>query len=198
MSSSNSTPLPNNHIAANLAPVGNLTPIWAAWRAAYLAGEAGSNLASSSADAGESLFESLVKSDRPDRETLIVWRGETCFSVLNIFPYSSGHVLVMPNRAVQELHHLTTAESDELWRGVKSAVKAIKQAYNPEGINVGLNLGKAAGAGIPGHLHVHCLPRWPGDTNFMTTVSQARVLPEDLADSWVKLSRAWPTKPGEI
>src|SRR5699024_10855960 len=123
---------------------------------------------------------------------LILWRGERSFAVLNAFPYGSGHLMVLPNRAVPDLGDLTGDEASELWRGVHRAVAAIREAYDPDGINVGLNLGAGAGAGVPDHLHVHCLPRWSGDTDFMTTVAETRVLPKPLSTSWAKLRAAWP------
>lgn len=166
-----------------------LETIWAGWRSAYLEGAQGHTLGGTD---GRTLFEALASSDEPDEQTLIVWRGQTCYSVLNLFPYCSGHLLVLPKRAVRQLHDLDPDEASELWCAVTAAVKAIQQAYEPEGVNVGLNLGKAAGAGIPEHLHFHCLPRWAGDTNFMTTVASARVMPEDLTQSWRKLRQAWP------
>ncbi len=98
----------------------------------------------------------------------------------------------MPYREVAAIEDLERAEHDELWDGVRDAVVAIKAAYQPDGVNIGMNLGQSAGAGVPGHLHVHCLPRWRGDTNFMTSVAETRVLPESLDDSWLKLRTAWP------
>jgi ATP adenylyltransferase len=98
----------------------------------------------------------------------------------------------MPYREVPELEDLTPDEATELWAGVRDAVVAVKAAYRPQGVNVGINLGEAAGAGIPSHLHAHVLPRWSADSNFMTAVAEARVLPESLDDSWAKLRAAWP------
>ena len=100
--------------------------------------------------------------------------------------------MVMPYREVAALEDLTAGEHAELWSGVRDAVVALKAAYAPDGVNVGMNLGQAAGAGVPGHLHVHCLPRWAGDTNFMTSVAEIRVLPESLDVSWQKVRAAWP------
>ena len=99
--------------------------------------------------------------------------------------------MIIPLREVEALTDLTTQEYEELWQLVKKTVRSLEVAYNPDGINVGLNQGKAAGAGIPEHLHVHCLPRWSGDTNFSTTVAGARVLPESLTDTWTRLREAW-------
>lgn len=164
-----------------------LERLWAPWRSRYVAA---GDLAGSLPGDG-TLFERLLAAPEPDEETGIVWRGQTCFAVLNAYPYGSGHLMVAPNRAVVDLADLSDAESDELWAAVRAAVAAIRRAYNPGGVNVGLNLGAAAGAGVPDHLHVHCLPRWQGDTNFITTAAETRVLPESLAESWAKLSNAW-------
>ena len=161
--------------------------LWAPWRSHYV-----SSVTDTAPEQPEgTLFEGLLAAPEPDEATGILWRGRTCFAVLNAYPYGSGHLLVVPNRPVADLADLTDAESEELWAGVRAAVAAIGRAYRPDGINVGLNLGAAAGAGVPDHLHVHCLPRWRGDTNFMTAVAETRVLPESLAESWSKLSRAW-------
>jgi ATP adenylyltransferase len=100
--------------------------------------------------------------------------------------------MVLPRRHVGELEELEPDEASELWSAVTDAVRAIKGAYTPGGVNIGANLGRAAGAGVPGHFHVHCLPRWNGDTNFMTSVADTRVMPEALSVSWRKLTEAWP------
>ena len=109
-----------------------------------------------------------------------------------VLPCTSGHMLVLPRRAVATLDALTTDEHLELWSTVRDAVAAIGEAYSPDGMNIGLNLGRAAGAGIDGHLHVHVLPRWSGDTNFTTTTAGTRVLPEALDETWRRLRGAWP------
>jgi ATP adenylyltransferase len=167
----------------------SLEHLWAGWRSAYVAGAS----AEPPAGNGEtSVFEQILASGRPDEETHIVWRGQVCFAILNAFPYTSGHLLVMPYRAVGELAALQPAEQAELWDGTTAAVRALQDAYQPDGINVGMNLGRSAGAGVPGHLHVHVLPRWNGDTNFMTTVGGVRVMPEDLDASAAKVRAAWP------
>ncbi|HEX5947694.1 MAG TPA: HIT domain-containing protein [Acidimicrobiales bacterium] len=161
--------------------------MWAGWRSSYVAA------AGNGALAGEgSVFCRILDSGLPDEQTHVVWRGERVFAILNAYPYTSGHLLVMPYREVGDLEDLTTEEDRELWSAVRSAVVAVKAAFSPQGVNVGLNLGEAAGAGIPSHLHVHVLPRWNADSNFMTAVAEARVLPESLGDSWAKLRSAWP------
>ena len=142
--------------------------------------------------AGSTLFEAIEQSGLDDSETFIVHRGETCFVLLNAYPYTSGHMMVLPRRAVATLDGLDAAEHEELWATVCDAVAAVESAFSPGGVNVGLNLGPAAGAGVPGHLHVHVVPRWSGDTNFTTTTADLRVLPEALGDSWRRLREAWP------
>ena len=161
--------------------------LWAGWRTEYV----------SAADDGDGcVFCRILASGEPDRDTYVVWRGERCVAILNAYPYTSGHLMVLPTRHVGELEDLDDEESAELWAGVRDAVAALKAAYRPGGVNVGLNLGRAAGAGVPGHLHAHCLPRWSGDTNFMTSVAEARVLPEALGVSWERLAGAWPAREG--
>ncbi len=163
--------------------------LWAGWRSTYVAA------AGNGALAGEgSLFCRILDSGLPDEATHVVWRGELTFAILNAFPYTSGHVLVMPYREVGDVEDLTPDESAELWAATCDAVVAIKAAYGPQGVNVGLNLGEAAGAGVPSHLHVHVLPRWQADSNFMTSVAEVRVLPEALGDTWRKLRDAWPAR----
>lgn len=164
--------------------------LWAGWRAEYVAAvgaegdEAGSGFSSP--------FEAIGRGDLPDAETFVLWRGEHSYAVLNAYPYTTGHLLVVPYAAAASPDDLDDATWGELWDAVRLAVRALRAAYDPDGVNVGLNLGRAAGAGVPGHLHVHCLPRWAGDTNFMTTVGGVRVLPETLEDTWRKLRGAWP------
>jgi ATP adenylyltransferase len=126
-----------------------------------------------------------------DESNYIVHRGKHCIVILNAYPYTSGHCMVMPTRHVGTLVDLNADEATELWGFVTHASAALGVAYAPEGINVGANLGRAAGAGIPGHLHVHLVPRWNGDTNFMTAIGETRVVPESLAASWRKLHTAW-------
>ena len=162
--------------------------LWAGWRSEYV-GTAGD-------DGDGCVFCRILDSDEPARDTYVVWRGSRCAAVLNAYPYTSGHVMVLPVRHVGDLAELDGDEASELWGAVHDAVRALRTAYRPGGVNVGANLGEAAGAGVPGHLHVHCLPRWRGDTNFMTSVAETRVLPESLAVSWEKLTGAWPVPEG--
>lgn len=166
----------------------SLARLWAGWRSAYVATVDDEP----TGEGGGSVFARILASGRPDTETHIVWRGTTCFAILNAFPYCTGHTLVMPYREVAELGDLTADEHAELWTAATTAVAALRAAYRPEGVNLGMNLGRAAGAGVPTHLHIHVLPRWNGDTSFMTSVADTRVLPETLTDSAAKIRAAWP------
>jgi diadenosine tetraphosphate (Ap4A) HIT family hydrolase len=172
-----------------------LERLWAGWRIRYV--ETADADAPPPVDGGGTLFERILGSGLPDDETLIVWRGEHCFALLNLYPYSNGHLMVLPTRPVRELDELSDDEHAELWQGVRAATVALKRAYSPDGINVGVNQGRGSGAGVPDHLHVHVLPRWAGDTNFMTTVAETRVLPEALDATWEKVRAAWPSDPGD-
>lgn len=164
----------------------SLEHIWSGWRAAYVTGATGEQ-----DGAGEGcLFCGLAELD--DTEAYILERGTDTFTVLNAYPYTSGHVMVAPFRHTADVEALTTAEGAAMFAALQRAVTAMKKAFSAEGINIGANLGRVAGAGVPGHVHVHALPRWAGDTNFMTTIADARVLPEDLRTTWEKLRDAWP------
>lgn len=176
-----------------------LEQLWATWRSEYVRsvpeGRAGSAV---DADDGRSLFERILDSGEPDAVTHVVRRGPTCFVLLNRFPYTAGHLMVLPNRAVPDLEDLTAAEHDELWATVRDAVVALKAALRCDAVNVGLNLGVAAGGSQSDHLHVHCVPRWTGDANFMTVAGGTRVLPVSLDEAWAALREAWPASaPGD-
>jgi ATP adenylyltransferase len=122
-----------------------------------------------------------------DEAAHILHRGPSCFVILNAFPYNTGHLMVAPRRHAGELHELDVSERHELMDLTSEAVEIVRAAMSPEGFNVGVNLGEVAGAGVPGHVHVHVVPRWGGDTNFMPVVGQTKVLPEMLADTAAKL-----------
>ena len=170
-----------------------LARLWAGWRTSYIERITTDHAEVRPDQDGRSLFERILGSDLPDEESFVLWRGVRCFAILNAYPYGSGHLMVLPQVARPDLTDLDDAEATELWEGVRAAVAAVRAAYQPDGVNVGMNLGAGAGAGVPDHLHVHVLPRWSGDTNFMTTVAETRVLPEPLSVSWQKLRAAWPT-----
>jgi ATP adenylyltransferase len=173
-------------------PSPSLARLWAGWRSAYIQRITTDDAEIRKDAAGQSLFERILGTDLPDDQTQVVRRGPHVSVVLNAFPYGSGHLLVLPNRAVADLAGLTVDEATDLWATVHDAVAAVRAAYEPDGVNVGLNLGSAAGAGVPDHLHVHVLPRWAADANFMTAVAETRVLPEPLAETYRKVTAAWP------
>ncbi len=169
----------------------SLDRLWAGWRSTYIASASADPALLGPDGDGRSLFERILTSHLPDERTYVIWRGERCAALLNAYPYGTGHLMVLPQRAVADLEDLDTGEAAELWAAVTAAVRAVKAAYRPDGVNVGMNLGAAAGAGVPDHLHVHVLPRWAADSNFMTSVAEARVLPEPLDETWRKLREAW-------
>lgn len=167
-----------------------LERLWAGWRSDYLQSVTGAPTADTGTE--RCVFCRILASGEPDGDTYVVWRGHRCFAVLNAFPYATGHLLVLPYRHVGDLEDLEHEEASELWGTVRTAVVALKAAYRPDGMNVGANLGRAAGAGVPGHLHLHAVPRWAGDSNFVTSVAEARVLPEALGTTYERLVAAWP------
>lgn len=164
----------------------SLERLWAGWRSAYIEGVANVEPSNDTC-----VFCTLGATTDDDGQ--VVARGPLTFAVLNLYPYTSGHLMVAPHRHVGDLEALTTDEADAVMAMTRQASAAINAAYHPDGVNVGMNLGRAAGAGVPGHLHVHVVPRWIGDTNFMTSVAEARVLPETLSRSFERLHAAWPT-----
>ncbi|HEV2069373.1 MAG TPA: HIT domain-containing protein [Acidimicrobiales bacterium] len=163
-----------------------LERLWAGWRGEYVGSATGE------IPGDDCVFCRILASGQPDEATYIVWRGRAAVAILNAYPYTSGHLMVMPTRHVADLETLAADEAQELWEALTSAITAVKAAYAPGGLNVGANLGRAGGAGIPGHLHLHCLPRWNADTNFMTSVAETRVLPEALPTTWSRLRATWP------
>jgi ATP adenylyltransferase len=144
--------------------------LWSPWRLAYVTGASGPSNAC--------IF---CNTDEPGRDELILMRGRVSYVVLNLYPYNNGHLMVVPNRHVASLEATDAAERDEMMRFTRHAEMAIAEAYQPQGMNIGINLGRPAGAGVVDHLHIHVVPRWNGDTNFMTVFGEVRVLPEDLA-----------------
>ncbi|MFB6097687.1 MAG: HIT domain-containing protein [Salinibacter sp.] len=155
--------------------------MWSPWRSAYV-----SEANQRTPDQDESVFTSLLKEER-DEKNLILWRGEHVFVIMNRHPYNTGHLLVVPYREVTQYDALTTAEQRALAAILDRCMAWIREALSPDGFNVGMNLGRAAGAGIPEHLHAHIVPRWEGDTNFMPTTADTKVLPEDLHTTYDKL-----------
>jgi ATP adenylyltransferase len=140
-------------------------------------------------ESGCILCEVLDQSDSPDN--LIVWRGSRVYVILNRFPYTSGHLMIVPYDHLPSLHELDPETRSEIIELADRAVCVLQEAYHPQGFNLGINLGEAAGAGITEHVHLHVVPRWMGDTNFMSTLGGTRVLPESLADTYQRIRQAW-------
>jgi ATP adenylyltransferase len=132
------------------------------------------------------LFARIAQSS-DDEANLVVARARTCFALLNRYPYNGGHLMVVPYKETPDLEGLTDEESTDLWQLVRRGINALKAIMKPDGFNVGINLGKVAGAGIHEHLHIHIVPRWNGDTNFMPVIAGTGVLPDALADIAAKL-----------
>jgi ATP adenylyltransferase len=157
--------------------------LWTPWRYAYI----------SAVSKNEGKPENCIFCDLPklsDEEAKIVYRGENCFIILNTFPYTSGHVMVVPFAHLDELQKLPEATANEMMALSQKTESVLRRIYLPDGINLGMNVGRASGAGVAGHVHMHILPRWVGDSNFMTTVGESRVLPEALDETYRKLRGA--------
>ena len=173
-----------------------LEHIWSGWRSSYVqsapvrAADAGLPVDDPDAPT-TSVFTQLLHSGEPDAETHIVHRGRTCFALMNVFPYTSGHLLVVPYSEVADLADLPDDEVLDLWHTVTEGVAVVRSAYQPDGMNVGVNLGRPAGGSVPTHLHVHVVPRWTGDSNFMSAVANTQTLPESLTSSAERIRTAW-------
>jgi ATP adenylyltransferase len=192
----------------NLNGVFNMDILWTPWRFAYVTTAEGASrpgvapsLAAWPGDTG-CVFCNLIASvdygiahgiDAGEAEAAggLIRRGKHCFICLNAFPYTSGHVMVMPYAHLDRLAALPQDTAHELMDLAQLTEQALEKLYRPHGLNFGMNLGQAAGAGVAGHLHLHALPRWTGDTNFMTAVAETRVLPEDLHTTWKRMREAF-------
>lgn len=154
--------------------------LWSPWRYDYITGSGGSRTSGC-------VFCDILSSAAPDDEKFIVKRAAFNFIILNIYPYGTGHLLIVPYEHIAELDKADKATTDEMMDLVKSSKAALGDVYSPDGFNLGMNLGKSAGAGVEGHFHMHVLPRWTGDVNFMTAVGQTRTMPESLPSTYAKL-----------
>lgn len=155
--------------------------LWSPWRYRYV----------TTADAAPGCVFCTAAAENKDEEYLVVWRGRRLFVILNRYPYTSGHLMVVPYAHVATLEELPDETLAEMALVTRDAVKHLRAIYRPEGVNVGMNIGKCAGAGIAGHVHTHVLPRWTGDANFLSVVGETRVMPEELGETYRKLSAAW-------
>lgn len=152
--------------------------LWRPWRMKYIKGE----------ERHATCFLCDASSDpAKDEENFVVGRGENAFVILNLYPYNTGHLMIAPHRHVAEIEDLEHPEYDEIWAWLRKTISAHREASQPEGFNIGINLGMAAGAGVPGHFHLHVVPRWGGDTNFMPVVGESKVLPEMLSETFERL-----------
>jgi ATP adenylyltransferase len=156
--------------------------LWTPWRYRFVA-QAG--------EAAECIFCAAGRPQADDREMLVVHRGAHNFIILNRFPYTTGHVMVVPFRHVATLEDLDSEALAEMIHLARGTEKHLRHVYHPDGVNLGMNIGKSAGAGIAGHIHLHVLPRWYGDANFMTVIGETRVMPEELEITWERLHGAF-------
>ena len=152
--------------------------LWAPWRLKYILGKKEG-----------CIFCDKIKEDK-DKENYVILRGKTAFAILNTFPYNNGHLMVAPYKHVPDFDGLEEIELGELMALVKKCTQVLKKALKPEGFNIGANIGKVAGAGLEGHIHIHVVPRWGGDTNFVYTLGDTRIIPESLDDTFNKLLSA--------
>jgi ATP adenylyltransferase len=151
--------------------------LWTPWRSAYIKAEK---------DHSRCVFCDAAACEN-DEETLVVYRADLCFILLNRYPYTNGHLMIAPYQHASRLQALDAAVTTEMMSLARTAEAVLQAAYKPHGMNVGLNLGEAAGAGIEQHLHMHALPRWKGDANFMTSIGNTRIVPEALDDTYKKV-----------
>lgn len=156
--------------------------LWSPWRYEYLASGGSEN-----SEPGACVFCEVQKCLDKDETNFVLHRAAHNFIVLNIYPYISGHLLIVPYEHVGELDAASKETTDELMDLTKRCQAALRDVYSPGGFNIGMNLGLSGGAGIVGHIHIHVMPRWAGDTNFMSTIGETRVIPEDLTTTYRKL-----------
>jgi ATP adenylyltransferase len=163
----------------NLLTCGAMDYLWTPWRYAFFSAEKPSGC----------IFCDLPKLG-DDVKARIVYRGEHCFVILNTYPYTSGHVMVVPYAHLDELQKLPASAAAEMIELSKKMEGTLREVYKPDGVNLGMNIGKAAGAGIAGHIHMHVLPRWIADANFISVVGETRILPETLESTYLKIKAA--------
>lgn len=155
--------------------------LWAPWRATYIREK----------DRPSGCIFCKAAASDADEENLVVYRGRLSFVILNRYPYTSGHLMVAPLAHISRLQQADEATADEIMRLSRLAEGVLEEIYKPEGLNLGMNLGEAAGAGIEQHIHMHLLPRWWGDANFMTSVADTRILPEALEETYAKMKQGF-------
>ncbi|NND70746.1 MAG: HIT domain-containing protein [Rhodothermales bacterium] len=167
--------------------------VYSPWRAEHVSRVSNDD----SYDADVSIFARIAEST-DDADNLVVWRGETVFVLMNLYPYTNGHVMIVPFRQVGEFEELNHNEVFEISITAQFCIRWLKTVMNPDGFNMGLNLGTSAGAGITKHIHMHIVPRWTGDTNFTSTVGDFRVIPQSIEDTYKRLADAARKNPVEL
>jgi ATP adenylyltransferase len=164
----------------NLLPCRRMDYLWTPWRYAYVTG----------ADKPAGCIFCNLPKENDDRLTRIVFRGESCYIVLNTYPYTPGHVMIVPFQHLDELQKLPVDAAHEMMDLSQKMEQILRTLYKPDGVNLGMNIGAAAGAGVAGHIHMHALPRWVADANFVSVVGETRVLPEALEVTWERIRNA--------
>jgi ATP adenylyltransferase len=171
--------------ACHLLPCLVMDYLWTPWRYAYV----------STAEKATGCVFCDAAAANDDAKTRIVYRGQHCFVILNTYPYTPGHVMIVPYAHLDELCNLPPKAANEMMALSQRMESVLRELYHPDGINLGMNIGKAAGAGIAGHIHMHVLPRWVADANFLSVVSETRVLPETLDQTWNRITTAMQKQP---
>ena len=162
-----------------------MNKLWSPWRSKYI------ESFTTSGSSGGCIFCEAVKQDVDDKNNLLVNKTDLTFTILNLYPYNNGHLMVVPNRHIGEFDDLSEAESNKIMMELKLAKAALADILRPHGFNIGANLGKVSGAGIDEHIHFHIVPRWNGDTNFMPVLGEAKVISQDLMETKLKLLEAY-------
>ena len=162
-----------------------MNKLWSPWRSKYI------DSFNTNDEPDQCIFCEAMDQNIEDKKSLVVHKTDHTFTLLNLYPYNNGHLMVVPNRHIDEFSELTDDESVEIMQELKLAKSALTEIYNPQGFNVGANLGRASGAGIDEHLHFHIVPRWNGDTNFMPVLGEVKVISQDLIETKSKLLKAY-------
>ena len=160
--------------------------IWSPWRSKYIEG-----FKNPATKKGKKSLFSVAHGARDDDRHMIVWRGEYCFVIMNLYPYNSGHLMIVPYRQTPDFEDLSAEEMAEIMATAKRAMKALHEIMKPQGFNFGANIGRVSGAGIDDHVHFHIVPRWNGDTNFMPVLSDVKVISEDMKATLKKLRKVF-------
>jgi len=157
--------------------------LWTPWRMTYLT--------NNQPKPDGCIFCNALATPEKDPQTFILYRGAHCFVILNLYPYNNGHLMIVPLEHVESIETMSIDAVTEMMTLSQHCVGVLRKAYNPQAFNIGINIGAAAGAGVPGHVHLHIVPRWSGDTNFMPVISNTRVIPEMIDETYKRLRELW-------